>query len=114
VRQMNLAGIGISAGAACQSGKVTPSPILQAMGYRDRYLLLIVFEEAIILATLGFIPGLGLALGQYALIRNVAALPIGMTFSRFAFVFFLTLVMCIVSGMIATRKVQAADPADSF
>jgi len=36
VRQMNLAGIGISAGAACQSGKVAPSPILQAMGYRDR------------------------------------------------------------------------------
>jgi cysteine desulfurase len=36
VRQMNLAGIGISAGAACRSGKVTPSPILQAMGYRDR------------------------------------------------------------------------------
>ncbi len=35
VRQMNLAGIGISAGAACRSGKVTPSPILQAMGYRD-------------------------------------------------------------------------------
>ena len=86
----------------------------KAMGYRDRYLLLIVFEEAIILATLGFIPGLGLALAQYALIRNVAALPIGMTFSRFAFVFFLTLVMCAVSGMIATRKVQSADPADSF
>ncbi len=36
VRQMNLAGIGISAGAACQSGKVTPSPILLAMGYGDR------------------------------------------------------------------------------
>lgn len=36
VRQMNLAGIGISAGAACRSGKVTPSPILQAMGYSDR------------------------------------------------------------------------------
>lgn len=35
VRQMNLAGIGISAGAACQSGKLTPSPILQAMGYSD-------------------------------------------------------------------------------
>jgi cysteine desulfurase len=36
VRQMNLAGIGISAGAACRSGKITPSPILQAMGYSDR------------------------------------------------------------------------------
>jgi cysteine desulfurase len=33
VRQMNLAGIGISAGAACSSGKITPSPILQAIGW---------------------------------------------------------------------------------
>jgi putative ABC transport system permease protein len=86
----------------------------KAMGYRDRYLLLIVFEEAILLAMLGFVPGLGLALGQYALIQSAAALPITMTFSRLAFVFFLTVVMCSVSGMIATRKIQAADPADIF
>lgn len=33
VRQLNLAGIGISAGSACNSGKLTPSPILLAMGY---------------------------------------------------------------------------------
>ena len=36
VRQMNLAGIGISAGSACHSGKLFPSPILKAMGYSDR------------------------------------------------------------------------------
>ena len=35
VRQMNLAGIGISAGSACHSGQLSPSPILQAMGYDD-------------------------------------------------------------------------------
>lgn len=35
VRQMNLAGIGISAGSACHSGKLSPSPILKAMGYSD-------------------------------------------------------------------------------
>jgi putative ABC transport system permease protein len=86
----------------------------KAMGYRERYLLLIVFEEAILLATLGFFPGLGLALAQYALIRNAASLPISMTFARLSFVFFLTMVMCIVSGIIATRKVQSADPADIF
>ena len=33
VRQLNLAGIGISAGSACHSGKLTPSPVLLAMGY---------------------------------------------------------------------------------
>jgi cysteine desulfurase len=36
VRHMNLAGIGISAGSACHSGKAVPSPILLAMGYGDR------------------------------------------------------------------------------
>ncbi|MBD2022324.1 cysteine desulfurase [Leptolyngbya sp. FACHB-36] len=36
VRQMNLAGIGISAGSACHSGKLSPSPVLLAMGYSDR------------------------------------------------------------------------------
>ncbi len=36
VRQMNLAGIGISAGAACHSGKLSPSPILLAMGYSEK------------------------------------------------------------------------------
>jgi cysteine desulfurase len=33
VRQLNLAGIGISAGSACHSGKLSPSPVLLAMGF---------------------------------------------------------------------------------
>ncbi len=36
VRQMNLAGIAISAGSACHSGKLSPSPILLAMGYSEK------------------------------------------------------------------------------
>jgi cysteine desulfurase len=36
VRQMHLAGIAISAGSACHSGKSVASPILQAMGLGDR------------------------------------------------------------------------------
>jgi cysteine desulfurase len=36
VRHLNLAGIGISAGAACHSGKLSPSPILLAMGYSEK------------------------------------------------------------------------------
>lgn len=39
VRQMNLAGIAISAGSACHSGKLAPSPILKAMGYSDQQAL---------------------------------------------------------------------------
>lgn len=36
VRQLNLAGIAISSGSACHSGKLAPSPILLAMGYPER------------------------------------------------------------------------------
>ncbi|AKG21750.1 cysteine desulfurase family protein [Calothrix sp. 336/3] len=36
VRELNRAGIGISAGAACNSGKATPSPVLLAMGYTEK------------------------------------------------------------------------------
>lgn len=86
----------------------------KAMGYRDRYLLVIVFEEALILAILGFIPGVGLALMQYHAVAQAASLPIRMTGSRLLFVFVLTLIMCCLSGAIATRKVQSADPADIF
>ena len=39
VRQMNLAGIGISAGAACSSGKLNPSSILLAMGFDEQVAL---------------------------------------------------------------------------
>lgn len=39
VRQLNLAGIGISAGSACDSGKLKPSPILLAMGYSEKMAL---------------------------------------------------------------------------
>lgn len=86
----------------------------KAMGYRNRYLLLIVFEEALILAFLGFIPGLILPIGIYQLAAKATALPIAMTVSRALLVFILTLLMCFISGAIATRKLQSADPADMF
>ncbi|MEA5480590.1 ABC transporter permease DevC [Pseudanabaena galeata UHCC 0370] len=86
----------------------------KAMGYRHSYLLSIVFEEAIILAVLGFIPGVILPLGLYSLAAKATALPIYMTLSRAGLVLFLTLFMCLFSGAIATRKLQSADPADMF
>ncbi len=86
----------------------------KAMGYRDRYLLGIVFEEALIMACLGFIPGVTVSAGLYFVTRNATYLPIAMTLTRSLFVFLVTLLMCTVSGMIATRKLQQADPADSF
>ncbi len=86
----------------------------KAMGYRQRYLLLIVFEEAIILAVLGFFPGIILSLALYRVAAKATSLPLMLRLSRVIFVFILTLIMCMFSGGIATRKLQEADPADMF
>lgn len=86
----------------------------KAMGYRNQYLLAIVFEEAIILALLGFIPGFVLPIGLYQLAAGATALPIYMKSSRAVVVLILTIIMCVISGAIATRKLQSADPADMF
>jgi putative ABC transport system permease protein len=86
----------------------------KAMGYSNSYLLVVVFEEAIILAFLGFIPGFLWPNILYVLAANATTLPIYMTCSRAILVLTLTVVMCMLSGAIATRKLQAADPADMF
>ncbi|MGL5831667.1 MAG: ABC transporter permease DevC [Waterburya sp.] len=86
----------------------------KAMGYRNSYLLGVVFEEAIILAVIGFIPSVAIASGLYRLTAMATTLPIVMPLARAVVVLVLTIIMCAISGAIATRKLQSADPADIF
>ena len=86
----------------------------KAMGYRNSYLLGVVFEEALILSIIGFIPSVAIAAGLYRLTAMATALPIFLPVSRAVTVFILTIIMCSISGAIATRKLQSADPADIF
>jgi putative ABC transport system permease protein len=87
---------------------------LKAMGYTDFYLLTVVFQEALILSIVGFFPGMFAAVGLYTMTRNATNLPLLMTVARAGTVFLLTMIMCVVSGAIAVRKLRAADPADMF
>jgi putative ABC transport system permease protein len=87
---------------------------LKAMGYDDRYLLTMLLQEALLLAAFGYIPGFAVAVGLYHLTHAMTLLPIGMTMSRAITVFILTVIMCSVSGAIATQKLRSADPADIF
>jgi len=87
---------------------------LKAMGYPNRYLLGIVLQEAIILSILGFVPGLVLSLGLYHVTANATGLLMRMTLERAVTMYLATFVMCLVSGAIAVRKVQATDPAEVF
>jgi putative ABC transport system permease protein len=87
---------------------------LKAMGYSDRYLFAIVLQEALILAILGFLPSMGIAIGLYQVAKAATLLPIVMKLDRAIFVLVLTILMCVGSGAIAIRKLQAADPAELF
>jgi putative ABC transport system permease protein len=87
---------------------------LKAMGYGNAFLFGVVFQEAVILAVLGFLPGLLVCLGLYRLAGDATRLPLEMTLERGAFVMILTIAMCCVSGAIALRKIRSADPADVF
>ena len=87
---------------------------LKAIGYRDNYFLSLVFQSAIILAALGFVPGFVIAWSAYALTRSATLLPLFMRIDRSLFVLILTIVMCFISGAIAIRKLREADPADVF
>ncbi|MBF2046399.1 MAG: ABC transporter permease DevC [Leptolyngbya sp. IPPAS B-1204] len=87
---------------------------LKAMGYDDRYLLMMLLQEALLLAAFGYIPGFAVAVGLYHLTHAMTLLPIGMTMSRAVIVFILTLIMCSVSGAVASQKLRSADPADIF
>jgi putative ABC transport system permease protein len=87
---------------------------LKAMGFRDRYLLIVVFQESLILAALAFIPGVAIALGIYRITNIATMLPMAMDLGRVVFVFALTAIMSSSSAAIAVRKLQTADPADIF
>jgi putative ABC transport system permease protein len=87
---------------------------LKAIGYSHRFLVMLVGAAALILALMGFVPGVALSLGLYHLVGEVAFLPMHLGPGRLAVVFFLTLAMCFGSALLAVRRLQAADPADVF
>jgi putative ABC transport system permease protein len=86
----------------------------KAIGYPQRFFLGIVFEEALILALLGFVPGIAISLGLYSIVSDVTGLPIMMPVSRPLAVLAGTFAMCGLSGAIATRRLAHANPADLF
>jgi putative ABC transport system permease protein len=91
-----------------------PTGTFKAMGYGPRFFLSVVFEEALILGVMGFIPGLIVGTAILTLMGKITTLPLAMSFSMAVSVFIGTVVFSAVSGAIATRRLAAADPADLF
>lgn len=86
----------------------------KAVGYPHRFFVGIILEEALILAALGFLPGITVATALYAALNGATGLPMAMTWEVALAVFTGTLAACALSGVIATRRLAAADPAELF
>src|SRR6516225_8398989 len=87
---------------------------LKAIGYRNRYLSMVVIQQALLMAASGFLPGVAISWVIYRWLSYMTSLPMWMTPGRIAFVLCLTVLMCAGSGLFALRKAQEVDPAEVF
>jgi putative ABC transport system permease protein len=87
---------------------------LKGIGYSSGYLVRVVLAQATLSALAGYIPAWLLCLVVYHVIGAVALLPLHMTWQLTLLSLALTVGMCLVSALLAIRRVIAADPAEVF
>lgn len=87
---------------------------LKAMGWSNASLSRVVIDQALILSVLGYVPGFGAALLIYHAAVQATGVPMAMTWGRALAVLGLSMLMSVLSALLALRKVRAADPADIF
>jgi putative ABC transport system permease protein len=88
--------------------------ILKTMGYSDWRLISIVLELALMIALLGFAGGEAGAILLAGLARNATHLSIQVNAASLLWVFGATLAMCLAGGLLASRRLRAADPVEIF
>jgi putative ABC transport system permease protein len=87
---------------------------MKAMGYRTRYLVQVVLEQATLSALAGWVPAVLVSILLFRIIGGMALLPLHMTVELALISLLLTLFMCLISAVLAVRRVVSADPAEVF
>jgi putative ABC transport system permease protein len=96
------------------SNRLREFATLKAIGFRNRYIYKIGAQQAILFGLMSYIPALPLGYGVAWIVQKASRLPMYLTWELDLFVLFLTLMMCLISGVTALQKVRKADPADLF
>jgi putative ABC transport system permease protein len=86
----------------------------KSMGYENRFFYGVITEQAVLLGFIGFIPGSLFAMLIYKLMSMATGLPVSMDGPRLVIVLLGTIIACMISGFIATRRLKSADPAELF
>ncbi|MFN6513120.1 MAG: ABC transporter permease DevC [Nostoc sp. CreGUA01] len=96
------------------STHLTEYATLKAMGFKNKYLLSVVFKQALILAFLGYVPGFIISIGLYDISKNATKLPVIMSNDKAILVLISATLMCLTSAFLSTNKLRKVDPADIF
>lgn len=87
---------------------------LKGMGYQTGYLVRVVIAQAALSALAGYLPAWVACLAVYRAVGALTLLPLHMTLPLTLGSLGLTLGMCLLSALLAIRRVIAADPAEVF
>ncbi len=87
---------------------------LKAMGFTRGFLARIILQQALLLSLVGFALALGMSYVAYEVIQDLTALIMRHTWWRTGVIGILTVVMSILAGLLAMRRVAQADPVELF
>jgi putative ABC transport system permease protein len=87
---------------------------LKAMGSSNWYIYRVILEQALWMAVLGYLPGMGLCIGLASWTMQARSIAILITPGTAIAVFGMTTIMCSGAAIFAIRKVTRLDPAMVF
>ena len=119
---------GLGIGVACAVGVVFVYQILssditkrfsefatlKAMGYPDRTVSGLVIRQALVLSHAGYVPGLIIAAILEKGVSLWTRMPVGLTWNDAGLVYIASVLICMISALLAVGKVRKADPAELF
>jgi putative ABC transport system permease protein len=96
------------------SNRLKEYATLKAIGFRTLYIYKIGAQQSILFGLMSYLPALPLGYGVSFIVQKASRMPMYLTWELDLFVLLLTLLMCVLSGVMALQKVRKADPADLF
>ncbi|ANV88725.1 hypothetical protein AWQ22_06825 [Picosynechococcus sp. PCC 7117] len=87
---------------------------LKAIGHSQKFLLNVVLFQVILIAILGFIPGLCLSQMLCDFISQITGLLIPITYQSMRLIFFANISMCLTAGVFSAQKLNSIDPVDIY
>lgn len=96
------------------SDRIGEFATLKAMGYSNFRLFRVVIMQGVYLALMGYLAGLAVSLLLFRWVHEATGLPMDLSRNDPLLILLLSVVMCVLSGAYAARKLLSVDPTQLF